>query len=234
MLEPTQFRAKPAGARASPSDPTSQPDSRATSDLQRLLDRRRRDCAAGVCELRHREDYEQLDRLGISVKGAIVIARYGARLARHQAQGRRRARSRRLHHLFGSRGRRLFQGDDFRRPDAPREGVQRGSVMDYRLSRRSADARGRRHPGRQAAVDQGSKTITKIPVLPISYGDAQPLLSALQGPVAPEAWRGALPITYHIGPGPAKVHLKVASNWDIKTALRRHRHDSRRGCPSNG
>ena len=61
-----------------------------------------------------------------------------------------------------------------------------------------------------------AKTITKIPVLPISYADALPLLSALQGPVAPETWRGALPITYHVGTGPAGVHLKVASNWDLK------------------
>ena len=53
-------------------------------------------------------------------------------------------------------------------------------------------------------------------MLPISYGDAQPLLAALTGPVAPSAWRGALPLTYHIGPGPAKVHLKVKFNWDIK------------------
>jgi N-acetylated-alpha-linked acidic dipeptidase len=60
------------------------------------------------------------------------------------------------------------------------------------------------------------KVFTKIPVLPISYGDAQPLLENLAGPVAPESWRGALPITYHIGPGPAKVHLKVAFNWDLK------------------
>ena len=61
-----------------------------------------------------------------------------------------------------------------------------------------------------------AKTITKIPVLPISYGDAQPLLAALKGPVAPAGWRGALPLTYHVGPGPAKVHLKVKSNWDTK------------------
>jgi len=60
------------------------------------------------------------------------------------------------------------------------------------------------------------EVFTKIPVLPISYGDVQPLLSALTGPVAPEGWRGALPITYHIGPGPARVHLKVKSNWDLK------------------
>src|ERR687886_81680 len=56
-------------------------------------------------------------------------------------------------------------------------------------------------------------TLTKIPVLPISYGDAQPLLRALGGPLAPDAWRGALPITYHLGPGPATVHLKLACDW---------------------
>ena len=64
-------------------------------------------------------------------------------------------------------------------------------------------------------------------MLPISYGDAQPLLAALGGPVAPADWRGALPITYRIGPGPARVHLKLAFNWDLKRALQRHRADAR-------
>jgi len=54
--------------------------------------------------------------------------------------------------------------------------------------------------------------------LPISYGEAQPILSAMGGPTAPERWRGALPITYRVGPGPAKVHLKLAFNWDMKPA----------------
>jgi len=61
-----------------------------------------------------------------------------------------------------------------------------------------------------------AKSITKIPVLPISYGDAQPLLAALAGPMAPDGWRGSLPIPYHVGPGPVRVHLKVAFNWDTK------------------
>ena len=59
-------------------------------------------------------------------------------------------------------------------------------------------------------------SLTRIPVLPISYGDAQPLLAALEGPLAPEAWRGALPIPYHVGGGPAKVHIRVSFNWDMK------------------
>jgi len=61
-----------------------------------------------------------------------------------------------------------------------------------------------------------AKTILKIPVIPISYADAQPLLAALTGPVAPPHWRGALPITYHMGPGGAKVHMAVSSDWSQK------------------
>ena len=56
----------------------------------------------------------------------------------------------------------------------------------------------------------------KIPVLPISYADALPLLRNLKGPVAPEPWRGGLPVTYHIGPGPAKIHLKLAFDWQVR------------------
>jgi N-acetylated-alpha-linked acidic dipeptidase len=80
------------------------------------------------------------------------------------------------------------------------------------------------YPGNPAGGPEGnqhlsvkdSPSITKIPVLPLSYGDAQPLLAALKGPLAPREWRGALGITYHVGPGPAKVHLRVMSNWDTK------------------
>ena len=79
-------------------------------------------------------------------------------------------------------------------------------------------------PGYGATADasrlerEEAPTITKIPVLPISYADAEPLLQALQGPVAPDAWRGALPITYHIGPGPAKVRLKLEFEWKLQPA----------------
>src|SRR5580698_5817145 len=165
----------------------------------------------------NREDYEQLDRLGISVKGAIVIARYGEGwrgikpkvAAEHGAVG--------CIIYSDPKGDGFSNGDDY--PSGgwrPRDGVQRGSVMgtDYPGDPLT--------PGVGATADakrlsiQEAKTITKIPVLPISYADAMPLLSALKGPVAPENWRGGLAITYHVGPGPAKVHLKLVSNWDIK------------------
>ena len=165
----------------------------------------------------NRDDYEQLDRLGISVKGVIVIARYGGGwrgikpkvAAEHGAVG--------CIIYSDPRGDGYFQGDDY--PSGgwrPKDGVQRGSVMDTDYPGDPLT------PGVGATAEakrldiKDAKTITKIPVLPISYADAQPLLAALKGPVAPQEWRGGLPITYHVGPGPATVHLKVASNWDLK------------------
>lgn len=164
-----------------------------------------------------RDDYEQLDRLGISVKGKIVIARYGEGwrgvkpkvAAEHGAIG--------CIIYSDPKGDGFFEGDDYPAGGwRPREGVQRGSVMDTDYPGDPLT------PGVGATADakrldiKDAKTITKIPVLPVSYADAIPLLSELKGPVAPEAWRGGLPVTYHVGPGPAKVHLKVQSNWDIK------------------
>ena len=98
-------------------------------------------------------------------------------------------------------------------------GVQRGSVMDMPLYPGDVLT-----PGYAATKDakrlnrEDAPTITKIPVLPISYEDAQPLLEALDGQVVPDAWKGGLPITYHIGPGPAKVHLKLEFDWQLKPA----------------
>jgi N-acetylated-alpha-linked acidic dipeptidase len=164
------------------------------------------------------EDYEQLERLGISVQGKIVIARYyhswrGIKpkvAAEHGAVGCIIYSD---PHEDG-----FFQGDTFPGgPFRPLDGVQRGSVAD--MPTYPGDPL---TPGVGATKDakrlkrEEAATITKIPVLPISYGDAQPLLAALTGPVAPESWRGALGITYHVGPGPAKVHLKVKSNWLTK------------------
>jgi N-acetylated-alpha-linked acidic dipeptidase len=165
----------------------------------------------------NREDYEELERMGISVKGAIVIARYGGGwrgikpkvAAEHGAIG--------CIIYSDPKESSYFAGDEYPAGGwRAREGVQRGSVMDtdYPGDPLTPGVGATKDAKRLALKD--AKTITKIPVLPISYTDALPLLSALSGPVAPEAWRGALAITYHVGPGPAKVHLQMASNWDIK------------------
>ncbi|MFK7845711.1 MAG: transferrin receptor-like dimerization domain-containing protein [Rhodothermales bacterium] len=165
-------------------------------------------------------DYEELAELGIDVKGKIVIARYG---------GSWRGIKPKVAAEHGAIGCILYsdpEDDGYLRGDVypegafkPGKGVQRGSVADMPL-----------YPGDPLTPGVGSKpeterydisaapTLMKIPVLPISYDDALPLLEAIGGPVAPARWRGALPITYHVGPGPAKVHLKLKFDWKLETA----------------
>jgi N-acetylated-alpha-linked acidic dipeptidase len=163
-------------------------------------------------------DYEVLDRLGISVKGAIVIARYG---------GSWRGIKPKVAYEHGAIGCIIYSdpredgytsGNVF--PDGawrPPFGVQRGSVADMPLY-----AGDPLTPGVGATKDakrlplSETPVLMKIPVLPISYSDARPLLAALGGEVVPPEWRGGLDITYHTGPGPAKVHLVMKSNWDRK------------------
>jgi len=166
------------------------------------------------------EDYEQLERMGVSVKGKIVIARYyhswrGIKpkvAAEHGAVGCLIFSD---PHEDG-----FFQGDTFPGgPYRPPDGVQRGSVEDMPLYPGDplTPGVGATKDAKRLRVEE-APVITKIPVLPISYADAQPLLSALTGSVAPADWRGGLGIAYHVGPGPAKVHLRVTSNWEpLKT-----------------
>jgi N-acetylated-alpha-linked acidic dipeptidase len=164
-------------------------------------------------------DYDQLERMGISVKGAIVIARYGASwrgikpkvAAEHGAVG--------CLIYSDPAGDGYAPGDVFPRgPFRPRDGVQRGSVADDPIYAGDPLTPGAgATPGAKRLALKDVPVITKIPTLPLSYGDAEPLLAALHGPTVPENWRGALAITYHVGPGPAKVHLKVLANWDMKT-----------------
>ncbi|MDP9267294.1 MAG: M28 family metallopeptidase [Acidobacteriota bacterium] len=164
-----------------------------------------------------REDYEMLDRMGISVKGAIVIARYG-----HAWRGIKP----KVAYEHGAVGCLLYsdpQQDGYSDGDVypngglrPSQGVQRGAVTDTQYPGDPLTPGIGSVPGAKRLALQDAKTIVKIPVLPLSYADAQPLLAAITGRVAPEGWRGSLPITYHIGPGAAKVHLKAKFNWDTK------------------
>lgn len=165
------------------------------------------------------QDYDQLQRLGVSVKGAIVIAKYGQswRGVKPKVAGEHGAIGCIIYSDPRDDG--YFEDNVFPQgPTRPAEGVQRGSVMDFASSNPGdplTPGIGATPNAKRLSVKE-APSISKIPVLPISYGDAQPLLAALQGPVAPESWRGSLPITYHVGPGPAKVHLVVKFNWDIK------------------
>jgi N-acetylated-alpha-linked acidic dipeptidase len=164
------------------------------------------------------EDYETLARLGIDVKGKVVLARYGRSwrgtkpkvAAEHGAVG--------CLIYSDPRDDGYFQGDVYPKGAfRPPAGVQRGSVMDMPLyvgdplsPGWASEAGSKRLPVSEAA------TLLKIPVLPISYQDAQPLMANLGGPVAPEPWRGALGLTYHLGPGPATVRLQVELDQGIR------------------
>ena len=165
-------------------------------------------------------DYDELERRGIDVAGKIVIARYGGSwrgikpkvAAEHGAIG--------CLIYSDPRDDGYARGDIY--PEGPyrmANGAQRGSVADMPL-----------FPGDPLTPNIGATedaerldpadapTLTTIPVLPISYADAQPLLAALDGPVAPADWRGGLPLTYHLGPGPAQIHLELAFNWEMEPA----------------
>src|SRR5881396_5910 len=166
------------------------------------------------------QDYEQLAQRGIDVKGKIVIARYGGSwrgikpkvAAEHGAIG--------CIIYSDPRDDGYFQGDVYPKGAYRSEnGAQRGSVMDMPI-----------HPGDPLTPGVGAtanakridrkdvEVFTKIPVLPISYSDALPILRALGGAVAPPDWRGALPITYHLGPGPAQVHMQLEFDWKMVPA----------------
>ncbi|HSN85988.1 MAG TPA: M28 family metallopeptidase [Thermoanaerobaculia bacterium] len=166
------------------------------------------------------KDYEELEQRGIDVKGKIVIARYGGswRGIKPKVAAERGAIGCLIYsdpredgYLHGD----VYPKGGFR----PEHGTQRGSVADMPV-----------HPGDPLTPFVGATkdakrlkreeaaTLTKIPVLPISYADALPLLQALGGPMAPEGWRGSLPIPYRLGPGPAKVHLKLEFDWKLVPA----------------
>jgi N-acetylated-alpha-linked acidic dipeptidase len=166
-------------------------------------------------------DYDELERRGVDVRGKIVIARYGGSwrgikpkvAAEHGAIG--------CLIYSDPKDDGYFLGDVYPKGGfRPEQGVQRGSVADMPLFPGDPLT-----PGVGATADakrldrKDAPTLTRIPVLPISYGDARPLLAALGGPMAPEGWRGALPIPYHLGPGPSKVHLKLEFDWRLVPAF---------------
>ncbi len=166
------------------------------------------------------EDYEKLDAMGIDVKGKIVIAKYGRSW---------RGIKPKVAQEHGAIGCIIYsdpKDDGYARGDVYPKGafkneygVQRGSIMDMVV-----------YPGdpltpnvaatanAQRLEQKNALNLLKIPVIPISYHDAKPLLAALEGPVVPEGWAGGLPFTYHIGPGSTTVHLKMAFDWKMVPA----------------
>jgi N-acetylated-alpha-linked acidic dipeptidase len=164
------------------------------------------------------EDYDYLERLGISVKGKIVIAKYGRswRGIKPKVAQEHGAIGCLIYSDPKDDG--YYDGDVYPKGAFKNEyGVQRGSVLDMPIYPGDPLTPGIGATKDAKRLDRSeAATLLKIPVQPISYHDAEPLLRALDGPVAPPDWRGALPFTYHIGPGKAHVHLKLVFNWDMK------------------
>lgn len=163
------------------------------------------------------KDYDELDKLGIDVKGKIVIAKYGGswRGIKPKVAQEKGAIGCIIYSDPVDDG--YFQGDVYPKgPYRPSLGAQRGSVLD--LPVRPGDPL---TPNIGATKDakrierKDADNLISIPVIPIGYEDAIPLLKALGGPIAPEYMRGALPLTYHIGPGPVKVHLNLQFDWKL-------------------
>jgi N-acetylated-alpha-linked acidic dipeptidase len=162
-------------------------------------------------------DYDVLASHGIDVRGKIVIARYGGSwrgikpkvAAEHGAIG--------CLIYSDPRDDGYFLGDTYPKGGFRSEhSAQRGSVADMPLYPGDPLTPGiGATEGAPRLPREQAQTITKIPVLPISYADALPLLRNLGGPMALEKWRGALPIPYRLGSGPARVHLQLAFDWKL-------------------
>ncbi len=164
------------------------------------------------------QDYAVLDSMGISVKGKIVIARYG--------KSWRGVKSR-LAKERGAVGCLLYSdsADDGSVkgkviPEGkwcPEFGVQLGSVLDIlKYPGDPLTPMQPSKPGVERLAKSKAVTLEKIPVLPISYGDALPILRNLNGEVAPPDWQGGLSITYHIGNNAAVVRMQLQSDWSVR------------------
>jgi N-acetylated-alpha-linked acidic dipeptidase len=167
------------------------------------------------------DDYDALEQRGISVKGKIVLARYG---------GGWRGLKPKLAQEHGAVGCLIYSdpaddgygdGDIYPKGGArPPNGVQRGSVVDMTMYPGDPLTPGiGAVPGAKRLTRAAAPTILKIPALPISYADASKIIAALEGPVVTGKARGGLPLAYHWGGTDAvKVHLAVKSDWSLKPA----------------
>jgi len=163
-------------------------------------------------------DYRVLDSLGISVAGKIVIARYGGswRGIKPKVAAEHGAVACIIYSDPADDG--YVQGDVMPKGKwRPEWGVQRGSVMDMPMYPGDPQTPNRASkPGVERIPLANVPTIEKIPTIPISYGDALPILRNLGGPVVPRTWRGGLALTYHAGPGPARVRLVLKNDWGVR------------------
>jgi N-acetylated-alpha-linked acidic dipeptidase len=168
------------------------------------------------------QDFKTLERMGIDVRGKIVIMRYGQNFRGVKVY---------VAQEHGAAGVLLYsdpyddgwrRGDKYPRgPWRPDTGVQRGSIgymfefpgdpTTPGIASTLSLSEAQRTPPAQSAQ------LPKIPCTPLSYADAWPILEHLNGPDSPREWQGSLPFTYHVGPGPVKVHIRLKQDYQYRT-----------------
>lgn len=153
------------------------------------------------------EDYAQLDSMGISVKGKVVVARYGRSYRGIKAREAEKHGAVALLIYSDPEDDGFVVGDVY--PDGPMRnssGVQRGSILNP-----DGDPSTPGYPSKPGAprLTPDKMEISHIPVVPISYGNAAELLRYVRGPAVPSGWQGGLSFHYHVGPGPARARVAV-------------------------
>jgi len=159
------------------------------------------------------EDYDWLEAHGIDPRGKIAIVRYSMPYSYRgfkawEAQ-RRGVAALIIYSDPMDDG--FRRGDVFPRgPWGPESHIQRGAISyDFIVPGDPLTPGWPSVEGAKRIAESEARSIPRIPAVPMSWRDAQPILSQLGGPVAPPSWHGALPITYHVGPGPAKLHVEI-------------------------
>jgi len=168
------------------------------------------------------EDFQKLEEMKVDVKGKIVIVRYGSNFRGVKSY---------VAQQHGAAGVLIysdpiddgyFKGDKYPQgPWRPDSGVQRGSIL-Y-MFKYPGDpttpgvASAMSLPDNQRVPPEKAESLSKVPTTPLSYGDARPLLENLGGPQSPRDWQGALPFTYHVGPGPVRVHMRLKQDYAYRT-----------------
>jgi N-acetylated-alpha-linked acidic dipeptidase len=168
------------------------------------------------------EDFKKLEQLKVDVHGKIVLARYGQNFRGVKAL---------VAQEHGAAGLIIYSDpadDGWRRGDKypdgpwrPTTGVQRGSIGFMFEFPGDPTTPGIASvpslPDSKRTSPQQSAQLPKIPTTPLSYGDAWPILEHLTGPDSPREWQGALPFTYHVGPGPVKVKMHLKQDYQFRT-----------------
>ncbi|MBI5168627.1 MAG: M28 family metallopeptidase [Candidatus Eisenbacteria bacterium] len=167
------------------------------------------------------DDFAKLAAMGISVRGRIALVRYGKNFRGLKVRNAERAGAAGVLIYSDPADDGFAQADEYPRgAGRPADALQRGSVQF--LSEGPGDPT---TPGWASGQSNGKlarlpmsdvRGIPRIPSLPVSWGEARKILATLEGPQAPKGWQGALPFTYHAGPGAAKVHLAVEQDYAIR------------------